>query len=99
MAQQLEAPFRWTPVEAATMTREGSGSAASSQSSAPVAGGTTEVCTSCMVCLADFTKGEWCRRLPCRHVFHQGCIDEWLTRANSCPICKGPATKEGSAQA
>lgn len=42
----------------------------------------------CMVCLSDFTVGEEVRRLPCGHVFHASCIDEWLRRCTDCPICK-----------
>jgi hypothetical protein len=42
----------------------------------------------CMVCLSDFTDGEEVRRLPCGHVFHAPCIDEWLRRCTDCPICK-----------
>jgi len=42
----------------------------------------------CMVCLSDFADGEDVRRLPCGHVFHAPCIDEWLRRCTDCPICK-----------
>eukprot|EP00927_Polykrikos_kofoidii_P086430 TRINITY_DN9684_c0_g3_i1.p1 TRINITY_DN9684_c0_g3~~TRINITY_DN9684_c0_g3_i1.p1 ORF type:complete len:454 (+),score=56.09 TRINITY_DN9684_c0_g3_i1:119-1363(+) len=42
----------------------------------------------CMVCLTDFSDGMKCRRLPCAHVFHQRCVDEWLRRCTDCPICK-----------
>lgn len=42
----------------------------------------------CMVCLEDFQLSTCCRRLPCGHVFHQSCIDEWLKRCTDCPICK-----------
>mmetsp|Transcript_84324 Transcript_84324/g.149041 ORF Transcript_84324/g.149041 Transcript_84324/m.149041 type:complete len:399 (-) Transcript_84324:84-1280(-) len=42
----------------------------------------------CMICLADFSIGEECRRLPCNHVFHLSCVDEWLRRCTDCPICK-----------
>eukprot|EP00930_Biecheleria_cincta_P056633 TRINITY_DN42711_c0_g1_i1.p1 TRINITY_DN42711_c0_g1~~TRINITY_DN42711_c0_g1_i1.p1 ORF type:complete len:425 (-),score=64.26 TRINITY_DN42711_c0_g1_i1:278-1552(-) len=42
----------------------------------------------CMVCLCEFQIADTCRRLPCNHVFHQGCIDEWLQRCTDCPICK-----------
>mmetsp|Transcript_85322 Transcript_85322/g.236426 ORF Transcript_85322/g.236426 Transcript_85322/m.236426 type:complete len:400 (-) Transcript_85322:180-1379(-) len=42
----------------------------------------------CMICLGDFVLADECRRLPCRHVFHASCIDEWLRRCTDCPICK-----------
>jgi hypothetical protein len=42
----------------------------------------------CMVCLSDFEAGDEVRRLPCGHVFHAPCIDEWLRRCTDCPICK-----------
>lgn len=44
--------------------------------------------TQCMVCLSSFADGEEVRRLPCSHIFHAPCIDEWLRRCTDCPICK-----------
>ncbi|XP_076922952.1 NEP1-interacting protein 2-like [Bidens hawaiensis] len=45
--------------------------------------------TNCAICLQDFEKKEEGRELPsCRHVFHVKCIDEWLVRQGSCPICR-----------
>jgi len=44
--------------------------------------------TQCMVCLSNFADGEEVRPLPCGHVFHAPCIDEWLRRCTDCPICK-----------
>merc|ERR1719160_367586 len=44
--------------------------------------------TQCMVCLCDFEPDEECRMLPCRHVYHKPCIDQWLRRCPDCPICK-----------
>ncbi|KAI3466249.1 hypothetical protein Pfo_022912 [Paulownia fortunei] len=45
--------------------------------------------TSCAICLQDLKDGESVRLLPsCRHFFHLHCIDEWLTRQGSCPICR-----------
>mmetsp|Transcript_93859 Transcript_93859/g.265526 ORF Transcript_93859/g.265526 Transcript_93859/m.265526 type:complete len:318 (-) Transcript_93859:97-1050(-) len=29
-------------------------------------------------------------RLPCRHTFHGCCLDRWLTREVSCPMCRQP---------
>lgn len=42
----------------------------------------------CMICLGDFDIGDGCRKLPCRHMFHEECVDEWLRRCTDCPICK-----------
>lgn len=50
--------------------------------------GRDEAQSQCMVCLCDFTTSEEARRLPCGHVFHAPCIDEWLRRCMDCPICK-----------
>eukprot|EP00401_Gymnodinium_catenatum_P026954 CAMPEP_0117507938 /NCGR_PEP_ID=MMETSP0784-20121206/26683_1 /TAXON_ID=39447 /ORGANISM="" /LENGTH=460 /DNA_ID=CAMNT_0005303461 /DNA_START=47 /DNA_END=1429 /DNA_ORIENTATION=+ len=56
----------------------------------PGSGGsqTSAAQTQCMVCLSNFAQGEEVRRLPCSHVFHARCIDEWLRRCTDCPICK-----------
>lgn len=51
-------------------------------------GSGSEAQAQCMVCLSDFASGEEVRRLPCTHVFHATCIDEWLRRCMDCPICK-----------
>ncbi|KAA8523678.1 hypothetical protein F0562_010101 [Nyssa sinensis] len=45
--------------------------------------------SSCTICLEDFKNGDFTRILPsCRHSFHLHCIDEWLIRHGSCPICR-----------
>lgn len=28
------------------------------------------------------------RRLPCMHLFHQLCVDQWLAMSKKCPICR-----------
>ncbi|KAI9830665.1 MAG: hypothetical protein M1826_004494 [Phylliscum demangeonii] len=45
----------------------------------------------CLICLCDYEMSEQLRQLQhCRHLFHQECIDEWLTTGrNSCPLCRG----------
>ncbi|CAM0905807.1 unnamed protein product [Alopecurus aequalis] len=44
----------------------------------------------CSVCLQDFGSRQFVRILPqCEHIFHVGCIDSWLQRNASCPLCRG----------
>lgn len=45
----------------------------------------TEKCT---ICLSDFEDTEDVRRLPCMHLFHIECIDQWLSSNKRCPICR-----------
>ncbi|KNC80928.1 hypothetical protein SARC_06716 [Sphaeroforma arctica JP610] len=40
------------------------------------------------VCLDDENVDTTRLRLPCGHVFHPGCVKQWFTVANSCPLCK-----------
>ncbi|KAK4415557.1 E3 ubiquitin-protein ligase ATL42 [Sesamum alatum] len=43
----------------------------------------------CSVCLAKYEEVEILRLLPkCRHAFHIGCIDQWLEKHSTCPLCR-----------
>lgn len=43
----------------------------------------------CPVCLTAFEEGDSLRLLPhCSHVFHPECIDPWLHRRATCPLCR-----------
>jgi len=42
----------------------------------------------CTICMEPFQCGEEQRMLPCFHRFHCACVDQWLRRQGSCPICK-----------
>lgn len=51
----------------------------------------------CAICLEDFYPDAYLRRLPCKHDFHQVCIDPWLLeRKRTCPICKRDSCGEES---
>ncbi|XP_013921999.1 PREDICTED: RING finger protein 165-like [Thamnophis sirtalis] len=42
----------------------------------------------CTICLSMLEDGEDVRRLPCMHLFHQVCVDQWLANSKKCPICR-----------
>lgn len=43
----------------------------------------------CAICLFQFQKEEYLRRLPnCEHVFHVSCSDTWLQMNSTCPLCR-----------
>ncbi|KAI9004620.1 hypothetical protein BC832DRAFT_592563 [Gaertneriomyces semiglobifer] len=50
----------------------------------------------CPICLEAFIEGEPIRELlPCRHYFHNHCIEPWLTtRCGVCPVCRFDLVKE-----
>ncbi|XP_051267637.1 E3 ubiquitin-protein ligase RNF165 isoform X2 [Dicentrarchus labrax] len=48
----------------------------------------TDVDEKCTICLSMLEDGEDVRRLPCMHLFHQGCVDQWLATSRKCPICR-----------
>ncbi len=43
---------------------------------------------SCAICKDEFKIGEKCLLMPCKHHFHENCLMPWLTKRNSCPVCR-----------
>ncbi|KAL1538698.1 RING-type E3 ubiquitin transferase [Salvia divinorum] len=39
----------------------------------------------CSICLEELGAA---LRMPCSHVFHVGCIKEWLRKSHYCPLCR-----------
>jgi hypothetical protein len=43
----------------------------------------------CVICLEPYAAGDVVKRLPaCGHEFHADCIDSWLVKQATCPLCK-----------
>lgn len=48
----------------------------------------------CIICLEYFVNGEVLTTIPCFHLFHPKCINEWFKNQNICPICKTKISDE-----
>ncbi|XVE71615.1 hypothetical protein DITRI_Ditri10aG0165300 [Diplodiscus trichospermus] len=50
-------------------------------------GGAFPADATCAICLEGLSMGS-CRKMPCSHVFHGGCIAHWLWKKRSRPMCR-----------
>ncbi|XP_015062255.1 putative RING-H2 finger protein ATL69 [Solanum pennellii] len=53
----------------------------------------------CAICLCEYCVKDSVRCMPeCNHCFHADCVDEWLQKSGSCPICRSSpvSTSAGS---
>ncbi|XP_050224851.1 uncharacterized protein LOC126674451 [Mercurialis annua] len=42
----------------------------------------------CVICFEDFPIGSEATCMPCKHIYHQNCISNWLENSNCCPLCR-----------
>jgi hypothetical protein len=52
---------------------------------------TTELISSlneCPICVEDYTLESTLRKLPCNHMIHKECIDNWFKINATCPMCR-----------
>jgi hypothetical protein len=42
----------------------------------------------CSICLIDFEDEDDVSSLPCNHLFHKACIEEWCSYKADCPNCR-----------
>eukprot|EP00828_Plagiopyla_frontata_P025161 TRINITY_DN32149_c0_g1_i1.p2 TRINITY_DN32149_c0_g1~~TRINITY_DN32149_c0_g1_i1.p2 ORF type:complete len:122 (+),score=11.68 TRINITY_DN32149_c0_g1_i1:124-489(+) len=42
----------------------------------------------CIICHCFYQRGEVIIQTPCRHIFHNRCIEPWLKKSITCPICR-----------
>ena len=52
----------------------------------------------CAICLEKFNSKVKVIILPCIHIFHRSCINDWMEKQKNCPICKFELTKENIEQ-
>ena len=49
--------------------------------------------TMCTICQDDYQDETEVLCLPCTHLFHDGCIKDWLAKSTQCPNCRSSITK------
>lgn len=47
----------------------------------------------CCICLTKYVNEEEVKKLPCSHLFHLKCVDQWLRIISCCPLCKHELAK------
>ncbi|XP_076944971.1 E3 ubiquitin-protein ligase At4g11680-like [Bidens hawaiensis] len=47
----------------------------------------------CSICLERYENGNELKNLPCNHVFHKDCVEQWLRLNPECPLCKAKTGK------
>ncbi|KAL2262180.1 hypothetical protein VTK26DRAFT_2213 [Humicola hyalothermophila] len=93
---------RWTHAGTCSPNRAGSMTAVRTSCPATVSGQGIRTMTrdyqpTCEICLEPYeNRVTIIRELPCGHIFHPECIDEFLHKVSSlCPICKASMLPEG----
>ena len=51
---------------------------------------------SCIICITDFEENDGIRMLPCCHIYHFACVDNWLSRKKTCPMCRSSIDEKPS---
>lgn len=54
--------------------------------------------STCAICIEQYGLNDCIRELPCKHSFHQSCVDPWLIAKLTCPMCKTLITAEEAVQ-
>lgn len=44
--------------------------------------------TMCPICYENYTSSDTIIITPCKHEFHLFCLELWLSKNNSCPLCR-----------
>lgn len=41
----------------------------------------------CGICMDSFYDQEMVKKLPCGHIYHKDCLNQWMQTKNKCPFC------------
>ncbi|KAK7311546.1 hypothetical protein RJT34_09763 [Clitoria ternatea] len=44
----------------------------------------------CAICLTEFDQDTEVLQMPCKHVYHEECLVQWLQTSHVCPLCRYP---------
>ena len=62
-----------------------------SEGSSPEEGSSSSISImECSICLENLKDGRFPEFLPCGHGFHCGCLEQWRSYSNCCPLCRNP---------
>ncbi|CAA7027212.1 unnamed protein product [Microthlaspi erraticum] len=50
----------------------------------------------CSICQEEYVDGDEVGTMPCEHMYHVSCVQQWLRMKNWCPICKTSAEEKKS---
>ncbi|GKB10707.1 putative zinc finger, RING/FYVE/PHD-type containing protein [Tanacetum coccineum] len=53
--------------------------------------GQKEEIDTCAICISEYEENKKIGKMQCGHLFHVDCIKSWLSRKNSCPMCRATA--------
>ena len=48
---------------------------------------------SCSICLDEFLAESQLYTIPCKHLFHKACLEDWVAENYKCPVCRGEIAK------
>ncbi|XP_021297794.1 E3 ubiquitin-protein ligase CIP8-like [Herrania umbratica] len=54
-----------------------------------------DIAQECMICMEQLSSGTEVTSMPCSHLFHGDCIQEWLNTSHKCPLCRFPMPTDG----
>ncbi|KAK9691431.1 hypothetical protein RND81_09G196200 [Saponaria officinalis] len=51
---------------------------------------------SCVICRLDYEDDDALTTLPCKHLYHSDCINNWLEINKACPVCSAEVSTSGN---